>query len=169
MFYRLMYWCFIYYVFHKHMFILMCYIMYFINTCLYYVLSYPPRRRRPSHNTLPQHTITSYPSCCQPSCRWYMCGCQPSCRWYMCGYMCGYIVGHRAVDICVDVSHCVVSFICRFWKPPCAGEVLPKFFIDRLVYLFAEVFLAVAGLPAPRRVATASTRHSPASLTPPPP
>jgi hypothetical protein len=87
----------------------------------------------------------------------------------MCGYMCGYIVGHRAVDICVDVSHCVVSFICRFWKPPRAGEVLPKFFNDRLVYLFAEVFLAVAGLPAPRRVATAPTRHSPASLTPPPP
>jgi hypothetical protein len=83
--------------------------------------------------------------------------------------MCGYIVGHRAVDICVDVSHCVVIFICRFWKPPRAGEVLPNFFIDRLVYFFAEVFLAVAGLPAPRRVATAPTRHSTASLTPSPP
>jgi hypothetical protein len=64
-------------------------------------------------------------------------------------------VSHRAVDICVDVSHCVVSFICRFWKPPRAGEVLPKFFIGSLVYLFAEVFLAIAGLPARRRPATA--------------
>ena len=76
------------------------------------------------------------------------------------------IVGHRVVDICVDVSHCVVSFICRFWKPPRAGEVLPNFFVDILVYFFAEVFLAAAGLP---RVATAPTRHSPTSLTPPPP
>ncbi|KAL5672767.1 hypothetical protein ACJX0J_017073, partial [Zea mays] len=31
------------------------------------------------------------------------------------------------------------------------------------------VFLATTGLPAPRRVATAPTRHSPTSLTPPPP
>ena len=76
---------------------------------------------------------------------------------------------HSVVDIPVNISHRAATFICRFWKPPRAGEVLPKFFIDRLVYFFAEVFLAVAGLPAPRRVATAPTRHSPASLTPPSP
>jgi hypothetical protein len=40
---------------------------------------------------------------------------------------------HRVVDICVYVSHRVVPFICRFWKPPRAGEVLPIFF-DRLVF-----------------------------------
>jgi hypothetical protein len=39
---------------------------------------------------------------------------------------------HRAIDICVDVSHCADTFICRFWKPLRAGEVLPKFSIDRL-------------------------------------
>jgi hypothetical protein len=36
------------------------------------------------------------------------------------------------LHICVDVSHRVDTFICRFWKPPRAGEVLPKFSIDRL-------------------------------------
>jgi hypothetical protein len=66
----------------------------------------------------------------------------------------------------VDVSHRAVIFICRFWKPPGAGEVLSKVFIDKLVYFSVEVFLAVAGLHAPRRVATAPTRHNTASLTP---
>jgi hypothetical protein len=33
----------------------------------------------------------------------------------------------------VDVSHRVDSFICRFYKPPHAGEVLPKFSIDGLL------------------------------------
>jgi hypothetical protein len=42
------------------------------------------------------------------------------------------IVGHRAVEICVDVSHRADTFICRFWKPSCAREMLPKFSIDRL-------------------------------------
>jgi hypothetical protein len=37
------------------------------------------------------------------------------------------IAGHRAVDLCVDVSHRADSFICRISKPPRAGEVLPKF------------------------------------------
>ena len=37
------------------------------------------------------------------------------------------IVGHRAVELCVDVSHRADNFICRIWKPPRAGEVLPKF------------------------------------------
>jgi hypothetical protein len=70
------------------------------------------------------------------------------------------IVGHRVVDISVGVSHRVVSFICRVWKPPRAGEMLPKFFVDRLVFL-AEVFLVVVGLPAPCHVATALTHHIP--------
>jgi hypothetical protein len=57
------------------------------------------------------------------------------------------IFDHHAVDMCVNVSHHDVSFICRFWKPPGAGEVLPKFFVDKFVFFFAEkvvVFLAVA-------------------------
>jgi hypothetical protein len=39
------------------------------------------------------------------------------------------IVGHCPVDIFVDVSHHAANFICRFWKPPRAGEVLPNFFL----------------------------------------
>jgi hypothetical protein len=69
------------------------------------------------------------------------------------------IVGHRVVEICVDVSHRAATFICRFWKPPLAGEVLPKFSIDRLLLnFFVEVFLAAAQEPAPQRVITAPTR-----------
>jgi hypothetical protein len=30
------------------------------------------------------------------------------------------------------VGHNADTFICRFWKPPRAGEVLPKFSFDRL-------------------------------------
>jgi hypothetical protein len=37
------------------------------------------------------------------------------------------ITGHRAVELCVDVSHRADSFICWISKPPRAGEVLPKF------------------------------------------
>jgi hypothetical protein len=48
-------------------------------------------------------------------------------------------------------------------------QVLPKFFIDKFVYFFVEAFLAVAGLPALRRIATAPTRHNLASLTLPSP
>jgi hypothetical protein len=40
----------------------------------------------------------------------------------------------------VGVSHRAVSF-CRFWKPPRAEEVLPNFFVDRLVVFFAEKVL----------------------------
>jgi hypothetical protein len=46
------------------------------------------------------------------------------------------IVVHRVVDICVDVSHRGASFICRFRKPPRAGEVLANFFVDRLELIF---------------------------------
>jgi hypothetical protein len=45
------------------------------------------------------------------------------------------------------------------------GEVLPNFFVDGLV----DVFLVAAREPEPRRVATAPTRHNPASPTPPSP
>jgi hypothetical protein len=42
------------------------------------------------------------------------------------GYIC-VIAGHRAVELCVYVSHRVDSFIFRILKLPRAGEVLPKF------------------------------------------
>jgi hypothetical protein len=47
-------------------------------------------------------------------------------------YIC-VIAGHRAVELCVYVSHRADSFFCRISKPPCAGEVLPKFSIARLL------------------------------------
>jgi hypothetical protein len=53
----------------------------------------------------------------------------------------------------------LLLFVC-FWKPPRAGEVLSIFLLTDLCF-FAEVLLAVVGLPAPRCVATAPTRHSP--------
>jgi hypothetical protein len=34
---------------------------------------------------------------------------------------------HSVVDIPVNISHRAATFICRFWKPPRAGEVLPIF------------------------------------------
>jgi hypothetical protein len=43
------------------------------------------------------------------------------------------IDGHRDVELCVDVSHRVDTFIYRFYKPPRVGEVLPKFSIARLM------------------------------------
>jgi hypothetical protein len=43
------------------------------------------------------------------------------------------IAGHRAVELCVDVSHRADSFICRISKPPRAGEALPKFSVSRLL------------------------------------
>jgi hypothetical protein len=43
------------------------------------------------------------------------------------------IAGHRAIELCVDVSRRADTFICRISKLPRAGEVLPKFSIDRLL------------------------------------
>jgi hypothetical protein len=43
------------------------------------------------------------------------------------------IVGHRAVEICVVVSHRADTFICRFYKPPHTKEVLLEFSIARLM------------------------------------
>jgi hypothetical protein len=82
----------------------------------------------------------------------------------------------------VNVGHHAVVF-CRYSKTPRAGEVLPKFLINSIIFsfFFAEksplkwsrstsiVFLDVAGLPALRRLATAPTRHGFAILTPPAP
>jgi hypothetical protein len=54
-------------------------------------------------------------------------------------------------NIFVIDDHRAVTFICRFWKPPCAGRCY-RFFVDRLVFFFfAEVFLAIASLSAPLR------------------
>jgi hypothetical protein len=33
------------------------------------------------------------------------------------------------------LSAIVSLFFCRFWKPPRAGEVLPKFSIDNIIFL----------------------------------
>jgi hypothetical protein len=41
---------------------------------------------------------------------------------------------HRVIDVYLRVSHHVVTFVCRLWKPLRAGEVLPNFFVDMLVY-----------------------------------
>ena len=43
------------------------------------------------------------------------------------------IAGHRAVELCVDVSHRAENLICRISKPSCAGEVLSKFSVARLL------------------------------------
>jgi hypothetical protein len=40
------------------------------------------------------------------------------------------------LHIYVDVSYRAATFICRFWTPPRAGEVLPKFFVDSLLLIF---------------------------------
>jgi hypothetical protein len=34
---------------------------------------------------------------------------------------------HSAVDIPMNVNHRAATFICRFWKPPHVGEMLPIF------------------------------------------
>jgi hypothetical protein len=44
------------------------------------------------------------------------------------------MVDMDAIEICVNVIHRAASFIWRFWKPPCVGEVLPNFYVDRIVY-----------------------------------
>ena len=104
-------------------------------------------------------------------------------------------VGHRALvssnSCCMWFSAIEPLFVdvglradlfCRFLKPPRAGEVLPKFsIVTNLLPFYAGggpgggtlvtpiVFVGIADLPAPRRGATAPTRHSPASLTSPAP
>jgi hypothetical protein len=69
-----------------------------------------------------------------------------------------------SIDIYVVVGLRADVFY-RFWEPPRAGEVLPKFSVDTNQFLF----VGVAGLPAPRCLATAPTRHRPAILSSPAP
>jgi hypothetical protein len=57
------------------------------------------------------------------------------------------IVDHCVIDICVDVSHRVVSFIAGFGNLPVRG----RFYLQVCVYFFGDVFLVVVGLPASRR------------------
>jgi hypothetical protein len=40
------------------------------------------------------------------------------------------------LDIFVDVGHRAASFICKFFKHPRTGEVLPKFLLIGLSYFF---------------------------------
>jgi hypothetical protein len=72
----------------------------------------------------------------------------------------------------VLVSSTVLLVFLQVLETSRMGEVVPNFFVDRLVIFFAEkvfVFLAAAGLPALHHVTTALTCHNPASLTPPSP
>jgi hypothetical protein len=90
---------------------------------------------------------------------WYICGCWPSCHvWYICG--------------CWPSCH----VFCRFWEPPRAGEVLPKFWVDTNHFcpFLQDLWEGLddpdqlrrrCGLPAPRRLATAPTLHRPATRT----
>ena len=93
-------------------------------------------------------------------------------------------VGHRAIHIYVHVGHRAVGFLASFENLTVQGSCCQNFVLIVLCFFFAEkspseqsrstsvtpiAFLAAAGLPAPRRLATAPTRHGPASLTPPPP
>ena len=81
---------------------------------------------------------------------WYICGCWPSCHvWYICG--------------CWPSCH----VFCRFWEPPRAGEVLPKFWVDTNHFCpFLQEEDLWEGLGDPDRLrrrcgssCTASTRH----------
>ena len=95
------------------------------------------------------------------------------------------LVGHRAVHIYVHVSHRAVGFLVGFGNLTVHGRGYRNFVLTVLCFFFFVekspserrqstsatpiTFLAAAGLPAPRRLATAPTRNGPASLTPPPP
>ena len=93
-------------------------------------------------------------------------------------------VGHRAVHIYVHVGYCAVGFLAGFRNLTVQGRCCRNFVLIVLCFFFVEkipsersrstsatliAFLAAVGLPAPRRLTTASTRHGPASPTPLPP
>jgi hypothetical protein len=63
---------------------------------------------------------------------------------------------HRVVwCICADVSHHAVTFICKFWKPPRAREVLP-------IFLLIGLFIFCRCLPSRcRSSCTASPLYRP--------
>jgi hypothetical protein len=53
--------------------------------------------------------------------------------------ICGLIYSARWIEIIFVINdHCAVNFICRFFKPHRAGEVLLKFCVDRIVFLFLQ-------------------------------
>jgi hypothetical protein len=85
-----------------------------------------------------------------------------------------------SLDIYVVVGHRVVVFLQVLETSPRRGSVAEILSSHYYVSFSGEnllersrsiliVFLGVAGLPTPRRLATAPTRHGPASLTPPAP
>jgi hypothetical protein len=93
---------------------------------------------------------------------------------YMCGYVYVWMSAIMLLLIFTGFENLPVQGRCCRIFLLISFENLPVnfFCINRLVFLFTEkilVFLAAAGLSAPRPVATAPTRHSPTSLTPPPP
>ena len=109
-------------------------------------LTHPLARRRRAHRRL---TLTHSPAHSLS----LRCDLHSSCRLYMC------VSAIVLLDLFAGFGNLPVQGkCCRFFWHACL------FFTEKIL-----VFLATAGLPAPRRVATAPTRHSPASLTPPPP
>jgi hypothetical protein len=66
-----------------------------------------------------------------------------------------FVIGGHLVVLYVRASDRVVTSICKFWKPPRAGEVLPIFFVDGLVFI-----ICCRGFPSHRGSAyTVSRRH----------
>jgi hypothetical protein len=52
---------------------------------------------------------------------------------------------HFSLVLCMYVGVCVIVDVgvravvsCRFWKPPRAGEVLPKFLIESNLFVFLD-------------------------------
>ena len=109
-------------------------------------LTHPLARRRRAHCRL---TLTHSPAHSLS----LRCDLHSSCRLYMC------VSAIVLLDLFAGFGNLPVQGkCCRFFWHACL------FFTEKIL-----VFLATAGLPAPRRVATAPTRHSPASLIPPSP
>jgi hypothetical protein len=55
----------------------------------------------------------------------------------LCMYVGVCVVVDVGVRVVVDVGLCAVVS-CRFWKPPRAGEVLPKFLIESNLFVFLD-------------------------------
>jgi hypothetical protein len=79
-----------------------------------------------------------------------------------------YTLGEFLLTVCMSAIVLLVLFA-GFKNLNVQGRCCQFFFVLTDLCFFTEmilVFLAAAGLPAPRRVATAPTRHIPTSLTP---